>query len=384
MSSQRAYCDSRGEVVGVEAYVNIPNPSGGSYLKRKKVFRFDAYGGKRAARGAASEWEAEQRRLLRTGEYIDPTVQRVTLAQYWAQNCDVILDGLRPNVRRNYVTSMRVVIGPVLGHVTLADLKPSHLDALKREMRSRGMAPSTCNGVINALSRILAYGVRDRRIPRNFCRDDGVRLRVPKPMAGDRTTLTPTQVEDLAAAIDAVRLGYGNPVRVAFYTGVRAEELWALQAGDVDLDARRITVRRAWTGTDENGRVMGLPKSGSGRLVPILTPVRDLLARLVEGLDPEEWLFVGERGNALWHGNYRQRITWTKVVADQGFPGLRFHELRHSCASWLAESGVPLTAVQAILGHSDARVTQLYIHTPDRLLDEAIRATEGTNERKAS
>jgi len=372
------YLNAAGDVVGLKAYVNTPPKDGGlSWNKHAKVFRFDVFGGRRAARVAAQDWESAQKRLVRAGDYVDAATQRVTIETYWRANVELILAGLRPNVRRNYLSAYRNVIGPTLGKVSLVDFKGSHLDMLKSAMRLKRMAPSTQNGTINALSRTLEYAVRDRRIARNFARDPGVRFRVTKPMPGDRVTVTPEEVEVIATALDGLHLGLGNAVRVDFYTGLRAQELWALKVGDIDLAGQRITVQRAWIGTDETGRKLGPPKSGQGRMVPVLGPISDLLKELTDGLDPDEWLLVGQQGKAIWHSNYLSSIGWKSFVEDLGYPGLRFHDLRHSYVSWLVEQGVVASVVQAIVGHADLRVTQRYIHIPDRLLDDAIRIIAG-------
>lgn len=379
------YFNSKGELVGYKAYVNVPSASGGkSWTKRAKVFRFDQHGGKRNARTAAEAWRVEQKRKLQRGELLDLKAQRLTVEEFWQERRELMLQDLRPNVRRNYVSAYKNDIGPALGKVVLTEFKRSHIDVLKAAMRARRMAPSTQNGTITALSKILDFAVKERLIERNYASDPGVRLRVPKPLKGERVTATPEQVEEIATAIDKREPGLGAPVRVAFYTGVRAEELWALQAGDIDLNARRLVVDRAWVGSDENGRVLGAPKSGKGRVVPILEPVRELLTELVAGLDAHDWLFVGKRGNPIWHSGYRKATNWKELVAELGHPGFRFHDLRHSCTSWLIEQGVVPSVVQSILGHSDLRVTQRYIHTPDRLLDDVIRMTEGMTERKSA
>ncbi len=55
--------------------------------------------------------------------------------------------------------------------------------------------------------------------------------------------------------------------------------------------------------------------------------------------------------------------------------GISFHNLRHTCASWLVMRGVPLSVVQYILGHSAIVVTQRYAHlAPDAVQREMLRA----------
>src|SRR6185436_3982820 len=62
------------------------------------------------------------------------------------------------------------------------------------------------------------------------------------------------------------------------------------------------------------------------------------------------------------------RSAFRRARADAGLPALRFHDLRHSAASFMVQAGVSLYEVQKVLGHKDARMTQRYAHlTPDHL-----------------
>ena len=65
---------------------------------------------------------------------------------------------------------------------------------------------------------------------------------------------------------------------------------------------------------------------------------------------------------------------WQKVMKKFGLK-YRFHDLRHTTASWLILNGVSLKAVQDLLGHSDIRVTQIYAHLNDEYLREAVERT---------
>lgn len=60
------------------------------------------------------------------------------------------------------------------------------------------------------------------------------------------------------------------------------------------------------------------------------------------------------------------QVTWK--LAD----GIRFHSLRHTCASWLVMRGVPLSVVQAMLGHSSIQVTQRYAHLAPKSFKDGI------------
>jgi integrase len=61
---------------------------------------------------------------------------------------------------------------------------------------------------------------------------------------------------------------------------------------------------------------------------------------------------------------------WERIRTEAGLPHLRIHDLRHSYASFLVNSGISLFQVQQILGHSQPQVTQRYSHLSTRTLQE--------------
>ncbi len=67
----------------------------------------------------------------------------------------------------------------------------------------------------------------------------------------------------------------------------------------------------------------------------------------------------------------RDATKWEHLVAELGLPGLTRHGLRHTGATWLADSGVPLHVLQQILGHQSIETTTAYLHPDHRHLAEA-------------
>jgi integrase len=62
------------------------------------------------------------------------------------------------------------------------------------------------------------------------------------------------------------------------------------------------------------------------------------------------------------------RRSWHAIRDSLGFPSVRYHDLRHTCATWLAaQTGCTAATVQRILGHRKAETTELYLHTLDDL-----------------
>jgi integrase len=149
--------------------------------------------------------------------------------------------------------------------------------------------------------------------------------------------LTPTQIRSLAGA--APNRQSQCSIMIAAYTGLRASELLALQRTPMRAATLTVTVS----------------KTGKPRLVPIAGPLRPFLSALPLGC------------------SYRLLIKWFHAARKKaGMPHVHFHDLRHSCASMLINSGVDLYTVGKILGHSSPQTTARYAHLSDASLQKAM------------
>jgi integrase len=149
-------------------------------------------------------------------------------------------------------------------------------------------------------------------------------------------------------------------VRAALATGMRRGELLALEWGWVDMGAR----------------VISLPakacKSRRQREVPISSDMIALLRRLHrEGIEHHERVLRAPNIARL-HQDFREACGRVRPRLDF----IRFHDLRHTAASWMVQAGVDLYRVAKILGHRSVEVTQRYSHLEPGHLQEAIQATE--------
>lgn len=155
--------------------------------------------------------------------------------------------------------------------------------------------------------------------------------------------LTISQVEALAKAAGG---DAGDLILLAAYTGVRHGHMLRLTAAEV-ID----------TG---GGKALQLDRTSKSRelqYVPLHPRVEAIAERLP--LPITEW---------------QLRQTWDFARAACGLRRVRWHDLRHTCASWLVQAGVPLAVVKEFLGHSTIAVTERYAHlAPSHLRDAVLR-----------
>lgn len=280
------------------------------------------------------------------GAYVDPGAGRMTVGQYagaWLER----QGQLRPGTRQRYSEIIRVHVVPAFGSVPLARLERSAVSSWVAELSASGLAGATVRHVHRVLAEVLGSAVADGRLARN------VAAGVPLPRAGgrDKRFLTHEEVARLAGAAG----DDGVIIRVLAYTGLRFGELAALRVRDVDPRRRRLTVARSVS--EVNGRlVVGPPKSGSARSVPIRRTVADELAAVCAGRAGDAVVFTAPAGGMLWLRNWRRRV-FEPAARAAGLDGLTPHGLRHTAASLAVSAGAHVKSVQQMLGHASAAMT---------------------------
>ncbi len=65
-------------------------------------------------------------------------------------------------------------------------------------------------------------------------------------------------------------------------------------------------------------------------------------------------------------------LLWNDIKEKAGVENLRFHDLRHTVGTRLANAGVPVPVIEEILAHSDIRTTQRYMHTNSKIIKESL------------
>ncbi len=170
---------------------------------------------------------------------------------------------------------------------------------------------------------------------------------------------------------------------LAIETGMRKGELCGLMWDDVDINARRVSVRRTLLKTGPKP-VLGIPKSGRGRAITISPQTASLLRKhklrqkelrlgLGDAYRDSDFIFAKKNGDPIQINNFGQR-SFANLIESAGVKKIRFHDLRHTCATLLLAKGVNPKIVQERLGHSDISMTlNRYSHVTPTMQDQAAR-----------
>jgi integrase len=174
---------------------------------------------------------------------------------------------------------------------------------------------------------------------------------------------------------------------LAVHTGMRQGEMLALRWQDVDLENAVVSVRR--TLTRSGGRVVfGEPKTNKSRRSIRLTQqaveaLRSHLERQLRDMEilgdryqDQGLVFTTDTGAPINPSNLRQR-SYAPLLKRAGLPHMRFHDLRHTCATLLLSRGVHPKFVQELLGHATIAITlDTYSHVMPSMGDATARAME--------
>jgi hypothetical protein len=151
---------------------------------------------------------------------------------------------------------------------------------------------------------------------------------------------------------------------------MRWGECAGLTWSEVDLDAATVRVVQVAEETPQGVTPPAVPED-QGRCAHRAAPqlpeggVAEAPRRFPERSDLTDLVFPTRQGKPILRGNFRREV-WNLALAGSGLPtALRFHDLRHSYATWLISDGVPVNAVQRVMGHANASTTlDRYTHTP--------------------
>jgi integrase len=305
---------------------------------------------------------------LTVGEYLDS----------WLS--DSVRGTVRPSTFERHEGIIRLHIKPSLGRVGLKKLTPAHVRGLHREKLDAGLAPATVRKIHSTLHKALSQAVSDGIVPRN-----AADVKAPRPTPEE---MQPLSEAEARAFLDTARGDRFEPLyMLAISTGLRRGELLGLRWKDVDLERGTLRVGRALV--REAGRhVLGETKTRRGRRQINLTPraVSTLKAHCkkqleekikLTGLHRDHGLIFATRvGTPINPENLVNR-SFKPLLERASLPEIRFHDLRHTCATLLLSKNVNPKIVSEMLGHATIAITlDTYSHVLPTMQESAARAME--------
>lgn len=229
-----------------------------------------------------------------------------------------------------------------------------------------GLSPASIRRHKNILNQTLNKAVKEKLMLSNPCH----LLELPKTERYQSSYYSATQLQHLFEAIRDEPL---YPlVRITALYGLRRSELLGLKWDSVDFDGNRLTIRHTVSQVTKPVEKDKTKNSSSFRSFPLVDEAKKIFLAAKEreeqnrrlfkkGYRENDYVFKWDDGH-LYAPEYVSQ-KFAKLLKKYGLPHIRFHELRHSCASLLMNEGFTLKDVQEWMGHADIKMTaDIYGH----------------------
>jgi integrase len=232
------------------------------------------------------------------------------------------------------------ILNPYLGGKLLKDITAEDIDRIKAERESAGVAPATTNRTLEVLRSVLRMALKRNWLkalpPIEFLDEPDVRIRWITPEEADRL------IQELAKSKRTAALA--ELVRFSLATGLRESNVTGLEWSRVDLERRVMWVEGYQS---KNGSAFNLPLSAEAILV----------LRRQQGKH-SRWVFT-YYGKRVKRGNTK---AFKAALKRAGISNFRWHDLRHTWASWHVQNGTPIPVLQQLGGWKTLAMVMRYAH----------------------
>ncbi|WP_442636625.1 tyrosine-type recombinase/integrase [Rossellomorea marisflavi] len=339
---------------------------------KRKTLKKRGFKTKKEARSA----EAERRVEWESGMSIDPS--KMTFGQYitdWLAN----KNDITPETRYTNEGHLRNHIIPELGNIKLQSLDVGHIESFISTLKKKEIAQSTIRKIFNLMQTCLKSAHRKQIISKNptDLMDRGSKPKVNKPNIDYWTK------EEVKTFFSKLKHRQKLLFVLAIYCGMRRGEILGLRWRDIDLENRRIHVRNSLR--PQQGLTNNVKTASGYRSITFSEFVKSEIIRHKEMVEEEkkmkddyrdqDLVICQRNGDHISVGNFTRM--WKYVINNTEMRYIRFHDLRHTCASLLLSAGVHPKVVQELLGHSSIKVTMdKYSHLMPNMQAEAADTME--------
>lgn len=318
---------------------------------------------------------AEQMLMEERRKYANAkTGDDVLFADFMEQWLEIVKTTVSIPTYSSYVNAVKSIIAPYFRKkkILLRDLQAHDIQMFYQEQLQRVKASSVIHYHAN-IHKALKYAVKNDMIPSN----PADKVERPKQDKFYGNFYDRDELNKLFEAVAGTKLEL--PVLLGAFYGLRRSEIVGLKWSAIDFEQNTITISHTVTSCNLDGKCVIVAKDttktkSSRRTLPLVPYFHEKLLAVKAQQERNqklcgrsynreflEYICVDDIGDRF-KPNY---ITsqFPKLLERNGFRKIRFHDLRHSCASLLLASGVPMKHIQEWLGHSDFSTTaNIYAH----------------------
>ena len=296
---------------------------------------------------------------------LDEVGRHVPTVTEWLTTHIDNLTGIQPATIQRYRTYVVRDIDPVFGSMPISAVTESTIAQWVKGLGGSGKTIANKHGF---LSGAFNAAVRAGVIAANPCQG----RRLPHTRVEETVFLTPAEFILLRDNIGAQR--WKNLATWLVSTGMRFSEATALTAADIDPETKTCRITKAWKYSGDYRPVIGPPKTRKSiRRISLPPAALDAIDLMAPG-----FLFTNGAGNPVraqefFNGGWKPGRD--KAIAAGLTKSPRVQDLRHTCASWMIQAGVPLPVIQQHLGHESIQTTiGVYGHLDRRSAQAAADA----------
>ena len=327
-------------------------------------------GNKRKAEAELAKIRAE----FEIPEEVGELSSDMLFADYLAEWLEIAKGRLAISTYSSYSNMIKNPIDPYFRKkkLTLRELEARHLQMFYSEMLKRVKS----NTVIHyhaIIHSALKYAVKTDMLIQN------VADKIDRPKKNDfqPVFLSADEMQKMFEILKGTKLEL--PVLVAAFYGFRRGEVLGLKWDAIDFERGTISIKRTLTATKEDGKYREVEQQtaktkSSLRTLPLVGGFKEIFLQVKEAQELNKkvcgncynyeydgFVFVDEMGDRMKMSYLTS--SFPQFLERHGLRRMRFHDLRHSCASLLLANGVPLKHIQEWLGHSDFTTTaNIYAH----------------------
>ncbi|HIB9825168.1 TPA: tyrosine-type recombinase/integrase [Escherichia coli] len=270
---------------------------------------------------------------------------------------EVLNKGIKRSARTD-LSKIHKYLLPRLGDKKIADMTEADIVAYLHDL---DLKPATRNRHLALIKAVFTWAIRMGYISRS----PALYIKALPEVTSDRRAMDDSQLQCWMDVCERWR--NGNPDHEALallmflaLTGLRLGETRHLRLEDVDWSRKVITLRHT--------------KNGKLRRVPVCDKAFVLLTEQRQHLGDEGWVFPGKgTDNPVSEPRRLQK----RLCEAAGIPPFTIHEMRHTFATKLIESGADIHTVKDLLGHSTIKVTELYLHASPARYHEVVNRAMG-------
>lgn len=298
----------------------------------------------------AREWASRTENKIKDGKYFSQIKSKKFLVSDMIDRYVKNELPKKPKIIKDWSSQLRWWREKI-GNYTLADITPSLLsemrDVLSQENSARGKprSPSTINRYMTTLQCVFSIAIREWEL---LDINPFMRIRKLKEPRGRVRYLNDKERIGLLEECKKIKNPCLYPVvLIAISTGARKMEILSLKWGDVDL---------------QNGRViLEETKNGERRSLSLVKEVLEVIKRLYNERESEDWIFPSKDKKRP----FDITRSWKRALKNAQVENFRFHDLRHTSASYLAMNGASMGEIADILGHKTLQMVKRYSHLSD-------------------